>query len=321
MPADISFASFNLYNFQKIGQPVHRRPPVTPSEYNGKRAWTRTMLTKLNADVVAFQELWNKDCLDDVLDQPEFIDYQPEYISDQWRGIAVAMIVKKPWIIESKEVVKNFRFSELIKLDEGDDEDDEFTLNINRFSRSVLKVIIRNTSSPSTPPITVFACHLKSKMPTFMRDIASKYQGTFGSAVSTIRRTAEATALKQLLIDHMEGSNTPTVVLGDLNDDSLSNTLNILTGQPSMSKRAQGSDKALYSTLHLQQLQSFRDVHYTHEHKNHFGVLDHILVSEEFFDYSTDGIWSHKKTRIWNDHIEDDNQFSSDHGLIKSEFS
>jgi hypothetical protein len=87
-----------------------------------------------------------------------------------------------------------------------------------------------------------------------------------------------------------------------------------------MTKYSRGGDKSLYSTLHLQQLRSFRDVFFTHEYKNHKGMLDHILVSEEFFEHSSDAIWSHKNTRIWNNHIEDDYTYTSDHGIVKSLF-
>jgi len=161
---------------------------------------------------------------------------------------------------------------------------------------------------------------LKSKLPARVKKIAKRYQDPVGSAISTIRRTAEATALRMMLVDQMKGENTPTVVLGDLNDDPNSNTVNLMTDQPTMTKNSKGSTDALYSTLFLQQMQSFRDVFYTHEYKNHKGVLDHILVSEEFFDHSRVSKWNHKETLIWNDHIEDDDPYTSDHGIVKSTF-
>ena len=321
MPADISFASFNLYNFQKVGSTVHGSNPVRQDDYDKKLAWTRSMLIEMDADVVAFQELWSKECLDEVLSVPELSAYRPVYIKSSWYNIAVALIVRTPWVVEGeKEVIKKFPFTKLVKIDENDGEDDEVTVSISKFSRSIIKVRIKNQDSLNTPEITVFACHLKSKLPSNPSNITSAYRSSVGSAISTIRRTAEATALRMLLIDHMQGQATPTVVLGDFNDDPLSNTLNLITDQPSMTKRSRGGDKSLYSTLHLQQLKSFRDVFFTHEYKNHKGMLDHILVSEEFFEHSSDAIWSHKNTRIWNNHIEDDYAHTSDHGIIKSIF-
>ena len=63
MAASISFASFNLYNFQKAGLKTYYNKKVTEKEYRAKRDWTRRMLEKVDADVVAFQELWHRDCL------------------------------------------------------------------------------------------------------------------------------------------------------------------------------------------------------------------------------------------------------------------
>ncbi len=323
MSARISFASFNLYNFQYKGKKTYPwKPPITEADYQEQLQWTREKLREIDTDVIVFQELWSKECLDEVLQLAEFQNYEAHYISDSgWYQIAVALIVRRPWTVDgSISVIKNFPFQQLVKVDTDDGEDDEVAVDIHRFSRSVIKAKIKHVHDNSTPSITLFGCHLKSKLPSKANDIDDLYQDAVGSAISTIRRTAEATALRMMLIDHMQGGRTPTVVIGDLNDDPLSNTVNIITDQPKMSKNARGSDKALYSTLFLQQLQSFRDVFYTHEHKNHLGVLDHILVSEEFFEHSTDAVWEHEETRIWNDHIGDDNPHSTDHGIIKSSF-
>lgn len=320
MAADISFASFNLYNFQQAGLTTHSSVPVIQRDYEGKRNWIRRMLIELDADVVVFQELWHPDCLRDVLATPELENYQTQFIADSWYNIAVAMIVRPPWKVAASHTIKKFPFSELIKLDEGDGEDDEVTVRIDRFSRSIIKAQLVHESHRGTPPFTLFACHLKSKLPTRVSALPNEYRSAVGSAISTIRRTAEATALRMMLIDQLRGSGTPVVVIGDLNDDPLSNTLSLITDQPTMSNRARGADRSLYSTLFFQQLKSFQDVYYTHEHNSHRSVLDHILVSEEFFEYSSDVIWKHQDTRIWNDHIDDDNPYSTDHGIIRSSF-
>ncbi|MCD9460029.1 endonuclease/exonuclease/phosphatase family protein [Marinibactrum halimedae] len=322
MSTKISFASFNLYNFQYKGKKTYpRKPVITEHDYCQQRHWIQEKLREIDSDVVVFQELWSKECLDEILQLEEFKDYEAHYINDDgWYQIAVALIVRRPWEVDGPvSVIKDFPFQQLVKVDAKDGEDDELVVKIRRFSRSVIKACIKHQDA-NTPPITLFGCHLKSKLASSAENVDKPYQNAVGSAISTIRRTAEATALRMMLIDHMKGANTPTVVIGDLNDGPLSNTLNIITNQPKMTKNARGGDKALYSTLFLQQLQSFRDVFYTHEHKNHLGVLDHILVSEEFFEHSTDAIWAHEETRIWNDHVGDQNPYSSDHGIIKSTF-
>jgi predicted extracellular nuclease len=147
-----------------------------------------------------------------------------------------------------------------------------------------------------------------------------------GAAVSTIRRTAEAAALRMILTEEMKGNENPVVVLGDLNDSQLSNTLNILTGQPNYLLSGLdkgGSDTALYTTGTLQEYRSLRDVYYTHIYKKIKETLDHILVSQEFYDNSRKRLWAFKGMELFNDHLNADNHKedgSSDHGIVRATF-
>ena len=322
MAKPISFASFNLYNFQYKGEKVYKRV-IPEDEYNNKVKWVRAQLIALNADVVALQELWDKRCLEDVLaDTPELADYQPYYLADNWYNIAVAALVRKPWRVKSKKVIKKFPFTNLNKVDQGDGEDDEVEVKIEQFSRSILRLKLEHTDSATTPDVMAFCCHLKSKLHTdIKKGIPEAHKAAVGAAISTIRRTAEAAALRWILNKHMKGSNSiPTVVLGDLNDDPRSNTVAILTEQPTLQSSATGADEALYSALQLHQLKSFRDVYYTHEFNDQRDAIDHILVSEEFFEHSRDKRWRLKDVKIWNDHIHNESREQSDHGLITAYF-
>lgn len=324
MPAPISFASFNLYNFQAAGERTRGAATVSDDHYTLQRDWTVSRFRELDADVIALQELWSRSCLDDVLSHAGLEDYTAHYIKEQgidWYDIANALVVRAPWAVKgSVELIKQFPFEKLVKVDEGDGEDDEVTVNITRFSRTVIKATLEHQDA-NTPDVTVFACHLKSKLPARVSAIAAPHRKAVGSALSTIRRTAEATALRLMLVDHMTGRATPTVVLGDINDDPLSNTLSILSDQPTMTRRSRGGDKSLYSALFLKQLRSFRDVYYTHEYGNHRGVLDHVLVSEEFFEHSSDSVWELEEVLVLNDHIDDKRAYTSDHGIIKASFA
>ena len=78
------------------------------------------------------------------------------------------------------------------------------------------------------------------------------------------------------------------IVLGDLNDGQHSNTLNILTEQPRylVGDVRGGADIGLYTAQTLQEYRDTRDVYYTHVHKDLRESLDHVLVSEQFYDNS-----------------------------------
>jgi hypothetical protein len=326
MAGEVSFSSFNLYNFQYHGRQVYGRS-VSAAAYAKKLQWTQNMVLDVDADVFAFQELWSRECLDEVFAHPLLdgryqLCYLKHDLDDPWYGIAVALAVRKPWKIKSrsKKLIKKFPFTNITKVDENDGEDDEVDVNIDRFSRTVIRVDLELPDEPRAPDIRLFAVHLKSKVPVQVPRVQKNHRTTIGAAVSTIRRTAEATALRWLLTNEMKRKNRPVVVLGDLNDDPNSNTLSIVTEQPTLDSNARGRDTALYSSLQLQQLKSFRDVYYTHEFRGHKDTLDHVLVSQEFFEYASRAKWKHLKTEIWSDFIEDAWPHTTDHGIIKASF-
>ena len=73
----------------------------------------------------------------------------------------------------------------------------------------------------------------------------------------------------------------------------------------------------------LQQYRSFRDVYYTHIHQNVRESLDHILVSQEFYDNSRKRLWAFKGMDLYNDHLNTDDhkaEGTGDHGICRAVF-
>lgn len=337
MSRDICFASFNLYNLQLPGEPWRRNSaPYTEEEYQAKVEWSARVIKRLNADVIAFQELWSKQCLEDIFQVANLQhNYQLVLLKDDWYDIAVAAAVRDPWEVRTKTIHKSFPEGfALIKRGRDQDEDredDDIEVTIDKFSRSILQMSIGHKDHTELPVIETFAAHLKSKLPTRLdkqereNEAVRPHSTALGSALSTIRRTAEAAALRILLTNQMKSTTTPVAVLGDLNDGTLSNTLSVITQQPSYrlhasSRSGSASDVGLYSAGLLQELRSFRDVNYTHEFKGIRESLDHVLVSEQFYDYSRNRVWTFKELRVWNDHLEDDDKSTSDHGVVSAKF-
>ncbi len=360
---DIRFATFNLYNLQLPGKPTYpNSAPYGEDQYRAKIEWTAKSLAALDADVISFQELWSKECLIDAFkraSEPPFGlegEYEFAFILDRpWDGIAVAAAVRKPWLIRSQQRHKAFPPEFILKkrdksmaeiredataadLEDDEDglllpshEDDAIKVKISEFSRSPLEVVIGHEKVPEVPEIAVFSAHLKSKRPSRLdiqewRDEAIRpHKNTLGAAISTIRRTAEAAALRVILNKRMKDNHRPTVVLGDLNDGQLSNTLAILSDQPtyrlySDSTAAHRNDLGLFTAANLQQLRSLKDIYYTHEFKGVQEVIDHVMVSEQFYDHSNNRHWSFREMKVLNDHIEDKDRATSDHGTVVVEF-
>ncbi len=319
------------------------------------------MLHRLDADVIAFQEVWSREALETVFAAAGLGEtHDLAFITGgAWDGVAVAAAVRRPW--EILGVKRHKAFSDAMRLvkrkqsmaeiqasmpaadrnvDAEDDpvfvpshEDEAIRVEIDEFARSVLRVTIGHGRArrPIVPPVEVFCTHLKSKLATPLDDPEYRdprirpHNAALGTALSTIRRIAEATALRIILDEAMRGNDRPVAVLGDLNDGQFSDTLAILSGQPSFrvaatSRAARHSDAGLYTGVQLQQLRSLGDVYYTHEYRNVREVIDHVLVSEQFYDWSDRRLWAFREMRFFNDHVPAEDRTRTDHGIVRAAF-
>jgi endonuclease/exonuclease/phosphatase family metal-dependent hydrolase len=363
---DISFASFNLYNLQRPGQPMYATSrPYTEEEYAAKIAWKAAQIRALDADVIAFQEVWSREALADLFAAAGLADSHGfAFIKEgAWDGIAVAAAVRRPWRIKAAIRHKDFPEGFVLKkrrrtmaqiranptradtevirspdLDTDPEflpshEDDALSVEIAQFSRSPLEVVVEHGTArrPAPPPISVFCTHLKSKLSTrldieeFRNPRVRPHQEALGAAISTIRRVAEAAALRIILTARLAGTDTPCVVLGDLNDGQYSATLAVLSGQPSFrlfaaSTAGKRSDIGLYTGVAMQQLRSLGDVYYTYEHRNVREVIDHVLVSEQFYEHSEKRLWAFRELRVVNDHVDAPARATTDHGIVRAAF-
>lgn len=359
---DISFATFNLHNLQLPGAPMYAQSrPYSEPEYQEKVAWAAAMLRRLDADVIAFQEVWSREALQAVFAAAGLADtHGLAFIKEgAWDGVAVAAAVRQPWEILGS--VRHKAFPDAMKLakrkrsmaqiqaappaadrevDPEDDpefvpshEDEAIQVEIEEFARSVLQVTVGHSRArrPSVPPIEVFCTHLKSKLATPLDDAEYRdptirpHRTALGTALSSIRRVAEAAALRIILNGVMRATDHPVAVLGDLNDGQFSDPLAVLSGQPTFrvvatSRAARRSDDGLYTGVALQQLRSLGDVYYSHEYRNVREVIDHVLVSEQFYDWSDKRLWAFKEMRFFNDHVPVDHRSASDHAQIRASF-
>lgn len=63
-----------------------------------------------------------------------------------------------------------------------------------------------------------------------------------------------------------------------------------------------------------------RDVYYTHVHQDLRESLDHVLVSEQFYDNSRRCLWLFDGLVINNDHLNFDNHKETGTGVVKVSF-
>jgi predicted extracellular nuclease len=338
---DISFATFNLYNLNLPGQPIYNNAGGwTQDEFDRKAAWTADKLKLLDADVIGFQECWRKEALESCFEKAGLMDkYDIVARNLDPAGIQVALAARKGLLTGTPEWIDEFpQNARFENLREQRDAQESVTITIRKFSRPPLKVIIQpGGDDPKPPQITVYVAHLKSKGPSALSFGAPKppvlnaHAGIAKSVVSHVRRIAEAGALRAILDTEMKDNENPFVVLGDMNDGTQSTSTELLTGDPGYrffekSTAGSKSDAGLYTVEKLQQLRSFQSVYYTHIFKQKLESLDHILVSDAFYDHAINRKWSFREMIVLNDHLVFDDKDSrtsvgaNDHGIIRAEF-
>ena len=72
--------------------------------------------------------------------------------------------------------------------------------------------------------------------------------------------------------------------------------------------------------MQLQQLRSLGDVYFSSEYRNVRAVIDHVLVSEQFYDWSDRRVWAFREMRFFNDHVPVAHRLASDHGQVRASF-
>lgn len=331
----VSFATCNLLNINEPGLPLYSSAGWTEEQYDRKVDWLSRAIQTVDADVWGFQELWHRKSLVNVFKKAK-LNTQYEILapmSHKGGQIICAAAVRKDILEGDHDWIVNFPEKFVLSSQGDDPQTPAIAVTLDSFSRPVLHFKIKPREDGKT--IHVYVAHLKSKRPTRIdgeqwfkddKTFFKRHTEGIGAAISTIRRTAEAAAMRMLLTEILKDTDEPVVVLGDLNDDKRSNTLNILTGQPNYllsGLSVGGSDVDLYSAGTLQEYRSERDVYYTHIHQNSRESLDHILVSQEFYDNSKKRLWAFKGAEIMNDHLNRDDHKetgTTDHGIVKATF-
>lgn len=331
----LTVGTFNLYNLNEPGMPVYTdRNGWSQTEYDLKIDWTMRVIRMLAPDIFGFQELWHAASINRAVEASGLAgEYDVVAPADAiGEHIVSAAIVRKGLMTGEPDWIVNFPDKFVLQSSGDDPQTPEISVNIDSFSRPVLHFTVKPREAYEH--VHVYVCHFKSKAPTKVfrerwfrddEDTYKKHATGLGSAISTIRRTAEAAALRFMLSEQMKGTGTPVIVLGDINDGQQSNTANILTEQPRylVGDSVGGGDTSLYTAQTLQEYRNTRDVYYTHIHQDIMESLDHILVSEEFYDNSRKRVWMFDGMTVNNDHLNFDNHKetgTNDHGIICATF-
>ncbi|MCP4440983.1 MAG: endonuclease/exonuclease/phosphatase family protein [Aureispira sp.] len=293
--------SFNLLNLVLPETKYYGKREYSKEDYSKKMNWIANQLSRMDADIVGFQEVFHEEALQEIVrNHPLYTDANIVVAEPSGQHPTVGVVSRYP--INSVEVFKDF--PEQLEV-EG------MTIPFKSFSRPVLKVDIQVTEEHH---IVVFVAHLKSKRPMIPDDVKNRdhpLEISKGQARSLLLRAAEANALRTILMDSLENRDCPVVVLGDLNDNNTAVTTQLISGDAPrryypMNVKRKLWDILLYHVKDIQARQSSRDVYYTHIHNGHYESLDHIMVSQELVKENPDRIGRVVFVRAFNDHLIDE---------------
>jgi endonuclease/exonuclease/phosphatase family metal-dependent hydrolase len=310
---------FNLCNLVARGQRFYGGHVYEGEDYDRKIAWISSQLDAMEADVIGFQEIFDPASMRAALDGAQATRGFELVVSNASGHHPEVGIATRYEVLEHEHVEA---FPERARLTI-----DELEIPIDRFTHGVLRAKVR---LPAGLDAWVYVVHLKSKRPKFASgvDRHDPYELAAAKARSLIIRSAEALALRALLLEHLEDRDDPVVLIGDLNDSEGAVTTEVAAGQmPERHWRRDVKtalwDVLLYNAKSIQARQSLRDVYYTHIHNGSYEALDHILLSEQFNRDNRHAPAYVEYVRVFNDHLIDESLSSaripiwrSDHGQV-----
>lgn len=311
--------TFNLYNLALPNIIYHQHLQYSLEEYHLKKNWIVQQLTKMQADIVGFQEVIHPEAFTDVLTATDiYKNYHQILAENEDNHPTVALVSKFP--IKKFYILRNFPLEASFQVQ-------NIEIPFKKFSKPIIVAELVLKDSITT---TVVVVHLKSKAPIFAKNVDSRdpIEKAKGQGRALILRTAEAIALRIYLVKLLQNTDHPVIVLGDVNDGGLAFTSQIITGDPpgkyqSFAQKRQAWDVLLYSVKEIQEKQSHNSFLYTHIHNGYYENLDHILVSQEWVSRNPRSIGRVKYVTVFNDHLLDETLcdeklpcWKSDHGQL-----
>jgi endonuclease/exonuclease/phosphatase family metal-dependent hydrolase len=368
---DFTIASFNVKNLIGPDKEYYKFQSYTPEEYAWKEDWLAEQITNLNADVIGFQEVFEEEALRDTIGRADrygeatnaealpgkdkryrkraifqhltYRDYGNAALAfaanvhdgeagHRRPGVAV---VSRLGFAEQPETIQVLDQPLKIPFQDFDGEDGGY-FTIHKLSRPILKVRV----PVGDQIVTVFNCHLKSKLGEFMRTDGAAYAAeadltqydpvgrALGAARAAMRRMAEAWVLRGAIIAELR-QNRPVIVLGDFNDHENAVSSEIISGEVpfknyawmlrhdaehrgdrySDAQSAQITEDIEAARLHSAEnmfvRKSLRDMIYTSAFGGNYESIDQILMSRHFTPDWKGHVGEMTYFSVLNDHLTD----------------
>ena len=368
-----TIASFNVKNLIGPDQEYYKFQSYTPEEYAWKLDWMADQLLTMDADIVGFQEIFDEEPLREVVAEADRrgVEANAATIPDSSKRYHRKAIFRKlayspyrdaglafaPNVNDSGEpgrrrpglaILSRYGFAEppeiIQELDPALDipisalggEEGAGFYRLARLSRPILKARI----PVEEQVITVFNCHLKSKLGEFITptgaDIAPEAVLTaydpagraLGALRAALRRMAEAWVLRRAILEELDRGR-PVMVLGDFNDGEHAVSSEIISGETPFKnyswmlrhdakhdgdRYSRDENKEITEAVDRVRLRSaekmflrksLRDVVYTTAFGGVHESIDQIYMSRHFDPAWDKAIGEMQYYSVFNDHLTD----------------
>ena len=380
-----TIASFNVKNLIGPDQEYYQFMSYTPEEYGWKKAWMADQILTMDADIIGFQEIFEESALRDVLDEADtrgraLNDTALPDASKPYRKKAIfrklgytpygdaalafapnvndgapgsrrpgVAILSRHGFAEPPQVIQELEKPLSIPLQElGGDDAGHYT--ISRLSRPIIKARV----PVGGRVITVFNCHLKSKLGEFITPEGAPFAPeanllsynavgrAMGSLRAALRRMAEAWVLRREIVAELDLGHA-VMVLGDFNDGEHAVSSEIIAGELPFRNYAwmlrhdakHGQDRyskqeakqiaehvnrvRLYSAEKLFVRKSLRDMVYTSAFGGIYESIDQIMMSRHFHPDYAKKHGEMEYFSVFNDHITDGSHAEAPYNKLASD--
>jgi endonuclease/exonuclease/phosphatase family metal-dependent hydrolase len=263
------------WNLENLFRPGGDAGPSDEQSYEAKLAELARVIGEIAPDVLAVQEVGDPQALGDLRERLDGDWFAESSKLPDGRGIRVGFLSR----LALGEVTQLRRFADGLEPIQVDDEG----TTMNEMGRGALRVRVR----PDGRDVDLVGCHLKSKLLTFPGgrfDPRDEGERARFAGYALYRRAAEAVTLRAFANDLLDGQGRErsVIVLGDLNDEPLAATSQILLGPPGseigtigFNRPDQGDGSRLWNLAPMIP----EDRRFSRVFRGRGELIDHILVS------------------------------------------
>ena len=321
-------ATANLLNLANPNRIYYDNAPAYDNKaYQHKINGTTELLSKAHADIIAVQEVWDSEALEDIAVK---LGFTPEQVVSPLASNNSASSYTQGHGAQGTPAVGIISRFEQLESQLLENVVNEAVIDIPdigpyvRFKRPPLLLRVDAYGQP----ITIITAHLKSKRAFFLRDDDGNLLEDMDDPNIRVRaklrslcmRASEAASIRMTIIERLRHTREPLILLGDMNDVTGSVTTQLMaeTGEVNYDKSMR--DVALFDAARIQARYGWmNDVAYTHIYQGIPEVIDQLFVSEEFLPDSKFAIGHIERVDYFNDHLKWDYlDRVIDHGIVRA---